>query len=469
MVTHSNLSETQSPQNSDALFSPRAFLAGIGTKLRQLQLFGPIAESVKIAQKTLKHSPIQKLYDAFISLLCGAKGLVEINKLLRSDPGLQQAFGRESCAEQSVVQQTLDASTPENVEQMHQAMDKIYRQHSQGYQHDYTHQLQILDVDMSGQPCGVKAAFATKGYFAKQRNRRGRQLGRVLATRYHEVVVDRLFGGKIQLTNALQPLVSAAEATLELSQGRTKRQRTLIRVDGGGGSLKQVNGLLKRGYKVLAKDYSSQRASRLAKSVERWVDDPHNQGRQVGWVTEAPSEYVRAVRRIAVRCRKNNGKWGYGVLICNLSAEQVQSLPGVGLKQVDEADAQLLSYVYSYDQRGGGVETSFKNDRQGLGMSKRNKKRFEAQQMLVQLGALAHNVTIWSRGWLREDAPKLRRYGVLRMVRDVFTTSGLLVFDGAGAIIEIILNQADTLAKSLIGGLSALLAPVNIAVNLGKT
>ena len=48
------------------------------------------------------------------------------------------------------------------------------------------------DVDVSGLPCGPKAAFATKGYFANQRNRRGRQLGRVLATSYEEVVVDRL-------------------------------------------------------------------------------------------------------------------------------------------------------------------------------------------------------------------------------------------------------------------------------------
>jgi hypothetical protein len=48
----------------------------------------------------------------------------------------------------------------------------------------------LLDTDMTGQPCGRKAAFATKGYFAKQRNRRGRQLGRVLATRYRIALQD---------------------------------------------------------------------------------------------------------------------------------------------------------------------------------------------------------------------------------------------------------------------------------------
>src|SRR5260370_28671486 len=101
---------------------------------------------------------------------------------------------------------------------------------------------------MSGVPCGPKAAFATKGYFAKQRNGRGRQLGRVLASRYGEIVVDRLFDGKTQLTRALQPLILAAEATLQLDAD--KRSRTMVRVDAGGGSLADVNWLLARGYLV---------------------------------------------------------------------------------------------------------------------------------------------------------------------------------------------------------------------------
>src|SRR5436190_42477 len=107
------------------------------------------------------------------------------------------------------------------------AVGLIYRQHSQGYRHDYGRGWQILDADMSGLPCGPKAACATKGYFAKQRNRRGRQLGRVVASCYEEVVVDRLFAGTTQLRAALQPLVLAAEETLALDEAR--RQRTVLR------------------------------------------------------------------------------------------------------------------------------------------------------------------------------------------------------------------------------------------------
>src|SRR5918998_3467756 len=81
-------------------FSARASLAALGLKLRSLDLFAPIRETVTIPQKTVKHRPPQKLYDAFITLLAGAQGLVEINTRLRSDPTLQRAFGRTSCAEQ---------------------------------------------------------------------------------------------------------------------------------------------------------------------------------------------------------------------------------------------------------------------------------------------------------------------------------------------------------------------------------
>lgn len=284
-TSHLKVSNNVLAAHPKPYFSPRAFLAGIGQKLKQLHLFKPIEQRVNIPQKTVRHTPLQKLYDALIGMLCGAQGMSEINKLVRPDEGLQRAFGRDSCAEQSVIQETLDACDGESVKQMKQAMDEIYGQHSQGYQHDYEQNWQILDVDMSGQPCGPKAAFATKGYFARQRNRRGRQLGRVLASRYQEVVVDRLFDGKQQLVKALPILMTAAEVTLGLEDAPEKRQRTLVRVDSGGGSLKDINWLLQRGYQFHGKDYSALRARNLAETVEQWVDDPTNPGRQVGWVT----------------------------------------------------------------------------------------------------------------------------------------------------------------------------------------
>jgi len=446
--------------------SPCAPLAAIGVQLQHLDLFGPIRQTVQIAQKTVKYTPADKLYDAFIAILAGAHGIIEVNTRLRADPALQRAFGRTGCAEQSVVQETLDHATPENVTQMTQALTSIFWQHSQSYRHAYAHAWQILDVDMSGLPCGKKAAFATKGYFAKQRNRRGRQLGRVLATSYQESVVDQLFDGKTQLATALQPLVRAAEAVLELDDAR--RATTLIRVDAGGGSVGDINWLLERGYQVLAKDYSSVRSATLAASVSTWFADPKVPERQVGLVTELPSAYVREVVRVAVRCRTAKGQWSYGVLIAppDLAAlrplVEQEGMPG-------DTAAQVLTAVYAYDARGGGIETSFKGDKQGLGLTKRTKKRFAAQQITTLLGSLAHNVIVWARGWMVEQQPKLAQYGMLRMVRDVFHIQGRIELDTKGHVVRIILNQAAPLVRGIGAALQVLLAPAHIAVNLGQT
>jgi hypothetical protein len=438
----------------------------LGLSLTQRALLQPLYERVQIAQKRIRYSPIEKLTDLFIGLLAGIHGTVEINTVLRPDPAVQAAFGRRGCAEQSVLQDTLDAATPDNVAQLEAAVAEIYQTHSRGYRHDYRHHWQLLDVDLTGLPCGPKAAFASRGYFAGSRARRGRQLGRVLASQYGEVVVDRLFEGKTVLATALPELVAAAAQTLALDEAR--RARTVIRVDAGGGSVGDLNALLEQGYQILAKDYSSQRAARLAASVTTWYDDPKVPGRQVGWVTEPP-QYVRPVQRVAVRCRRRDGSWAVGVLISTLSTTAALAMLGPAGPPATGEAAALLANVYLYDQRGGGVETTFKGDKQGLGLTKRNKKRFTAQQMLVQLNTLAHNVLVWAREWLAERQPRLRAYGIHRLRRDVWGISGSVELDDHGRVTRIILNQANPLAHHCLPAFQSLFAAHDLVITLGET
>jgi hypothetical protein len=447
-------------------FSARATLVGIGAKVRAERIFRPIASTVKIAQKTVKYAPTEKLLDGYINILAGAHGMVEINKRVRPDRAVQAAFGRRGCAEQSVVQDTLDACTAENVEQMHEAMQDIYRQHSYGCRHNYDQAWQILDVDLTGRPCGKKATLAEKRYFAHQRNRRGRQVGYAVATRYDEIVVERVYRGKEQLSTALPGLVEAADQNLDMDQ--SKRQRTILRVDAGGGSVDDVNWVLERGYHFHGKDYSANRVKNLVDGVE-WVTDPKDTGRQFGWVTEPTDLYCRPVRRIAVRCRKRNGQWAQGVILSSLLPAWVLELTAQSAERTQDPLAVLCAYVYFYDQRGGGVETEIKEDKQGLGTKNRNKKRFEAQQMVAQLEALAHNTLVWVRRWLTPFCPKLEHWGMLRLVRDVCHMNGLILLDHTGRILKIVLNQAEPLAKELCAGLASILALEQIAVILGET
>ena len=100
-------------------FSAQASLAAIGVMIQKLKVFHPVLEKVRIAQKVVKFSPGEKLLDGYIAILAGAQGMVEINQGVRTDRGLQLAFGRRGCAEQSVVQDTLDACTAETVSYTH--------------------------------------------------------------------------------------------------------------------------------------------------------------------------------------------------------------------------------------------------------------------------------------------------------------------------------------------------------------
>ena len=224
---------------------------------------------------------------------------------------------------------------------------------------------QLLDVDLTGLPCGPRAALATKGYFAKQRNRRGRQLGRVLATRYGEVVSDQVFAGTTGLATALRPLVEAAEQVLGLDAAR--RRRTILRIDAGGGSIEDSNWALARGYQAHTKDYSRQRARKLGRSVRAWLDDPQIPGRQVGRVTAPATDSVGAVRRIAVRGPRKEGQWEYAVVISTLTAGEVLTETGPPPERARDQQAVTLADVRCYDARGGGVEPPSRTTSRGWG------------------------------------------------------------------------------------------------------
>ena len=79
-------------------YSLRATLAAIDVKITALKLLDPMKQSVVVLQKSIRHTPAQKLIDAFIAILAGAHGLAEINTRVRSDQALQRP-GAERHAE----------------------------------------------------------------------------------------------------------------------------------------------------------------------------------------------------------------------------------------------------------------------------------------------------------------------------------------------------------------------------------
>ena len=88
-----------------------------------------------IRQKVLKYSSVQKLEMFFVGLLAGAKAVSHTATTVRVDPALSAAFGLPGCAEQSVIAQTLNAATEQDVADLQAALGEIYGCYGQARRH----------------------------------------------------------------------------------------------------------------------------------------------------------------------------------------------------------------------------------------------------------------------------------------------------------------------------------------------
>src|SRR3972149_7014792 len=282
-------------------FSAHASLALIAEWTKSNYIWEELTARVHIHQKTIRHSPNDKLKDLLINMWAGGERISSINNVLRTDEGLQRLFGRTACAEQSTVSETLNAVSAKNVVEMKGFIEQVYREHSLCYQHNYKKNWLLLDVDLTGMLAGKKAEGSEKGYFSGERNGRGRQVGRVYASQYDEIVNEQLYSGKVQLEVSLLELVKMAENVLDSDENR--RKRTIVRVDGGGGTDKNIDKLLLDGYWILMKVKNWQRAQKLVKTVQTWCSLPELPGHEVGWVG-TPHAYEKASRQLAIRWPK---------------------------------------------------------------------------------------------------------------------------------------------------------------------
>jgi hypothetical protein len=447
-------------------FSGHASLASVGMWITENGVWNRIEEHMKIKQKVVKHTPTEKMKDLFINILAGGHGIADVNNRVRVDKTMQLAFGRSVCAEQSTISETLNASTRENVLEFAGALKVIYQKHGQGYQHDYEKKCQVLDIDLSALLAGKHAEGATKGYFSGHKNRRGRQLGRVVASLYNEIVCENLYPGTVQLEKNLPELIEMAENMLDLDENR--RKRTILRVDAGGGTDTNINFFLERGYFGMIKSKNWQRTCKLIKTVTNWQSIPQLPDHECGWVSE-PHEYVRSTRQLAIRWpNKKKGGWFYCVLVFNLTDELIFELAHSPMPETYTELELISAIVDAYDLRGGGVETSYRNSKQGIGLHKRNKKYFHAQELLILLAQLAYNVTAWVQNELAQHSATIASFGTLRMIRDAFQIAGKIEFDAKGKIVSITLNQIHKLAQAFHDHWQSRFAQSEMCFSLGE-
>ena len=152
--------------------------AFIGEVLKEKHLFSEIHHQVEIDQKSLDYRPTDKLVFASIGFIAGAESVYDINSTLRPNKPLLVAFGYEKCADQSVIQQTLglsslrietiNAATDENVSQLEQAINEIFKDNNQTIlflDEDPKGSKQVtIDIDLSPLPASKRAEGSKKGY-----------------------------------------------------------------------------------------------------------------------------------------------------------------------------------------------------------------------------------------------------------------------------------------------------------------
>jgi hypothetical protein len=388
------------------MMTSRASLCALGEYLRRHCFFAPLREQVTIPQKTGRHRPVEKVLDALLGILCGAKTIAQSNTTIRLDPAVQRAFGRTGCAEQSTIARTLQASTAETVDRLSQVAWYYLKCYGQTPHHRYAERLLWVDVDVTPLPIGAQAEGSERTWMGRNRSKTGRKVLRWTASDYREILHETLLRGKASAVPALK--TALVELETRLSWTRERRQQMVLRLDGGFGTTEVLNWLLSRGYQVVAKISHSGRVRKLRQAIGPW-QPTSSPGREIAAVLQ-PHRFCRTTRQWVIRTPKDKGGYQYAVLVTTLTALEPAAL----------ADA--------YDSRAT-IEASFCQDKQALGLVTRRQRRWEAQQIVLLLARLAHHLLVWGKQWLSRVPATRRRlqgYGLVRLLRDVWAVPGVI-------------------------------------------
>ena len=141
-------------------------LVALGFFVREYDLFSPITSRLAFTLATHTEYPKEALLEVWVSMLAGCRSIWQINTKIRPDLVLAQAWGREQFAEQSTVARILDGCQPEQVEQLRQGIESIYRWIGQAPQHQWAAGELLVDIDLTGLPAGRKAEGSSPGYFS---------------------------------------------------------------------------------------------------------------------------------------------------------------------------------------------------------------------------------------------------------------------------------------------------------------
>lgn len=210
----------------------------------------------------------------------------------------------------------------------------------------------------------------------------------------------------------------------------------MLRSDGGFGSDANLNTALAASWQVVAKCSGGRRPGAITRQLQETDWQPLRMDDR--WVARvpAPVELVRPVQWLALRWRTQGGECKQALVVCSVE------------------DWSAREVIEAYDDRGA-CETEIQADKAGLQLGRRRKKRAAAQEVLILLTDVAHNLLAWMRPHLFPSGP-LAKMGTTQLTQDVLAIPGRLIFQGQ-QLAEVQLNERHPYAAEVAAGLERLL------------
>ena len=157
--------------------STYASLCALAPVITDKKVFDTIHQKVIIQQKTVDYRPTDKLVFMVLGIMSGCDVVFDINRNLRIDRPLLKAFGYSKCADQSVIQGTLNVSTQENILQMESALKALWDENNLTVpileNAKLEGRIETIDMDLSGMPASKKAECSKRVSERAKRGLRG--------------------------------------------------------------------------------------------------------------------------------------------------------------------------------------------------------------------------------------------------------------------------------------------------------
>lgn len=241
-----------------------------------------------------------------------------------------------------------------------------------------------------------------------------------------------LYPGNTLSEMTLKDAIWALENALRLPP--TRRAQVCIRVDAGFGTDDNLRWVLRQGYQVMAKNKSGRRAGAWGLQVQDWQE------------IEAGSRWVGTPPRqlqFCVPTRTFIVRW----------LEQLTGRLRHAIYVVTDLQHSPLELFNQYNLRSA-AEVDIRDDKQGVLLTHRRKRVWCAQEILVLLNDLAHNLLIMFRREVLAGTP-MQAFGPYRLIRDLMNMPGQAIISD-GRLVELRLARSHPYAAPLAAALPRL-------------